>query len=172
MQRLQMRLPGSYGNRVLISSITTPDTLRAESTENKRKTKRQRREKWGEMFCKTRPGGTEEGGREGERKQKENKKRVISKTGGIKAAWGGGRGGYMPEGGEGALVVLPRGTEVGTGTVCGVEPPSRLGVRVDTRRQTHIDGRNSIMVRRWGTRNHKHTEVHNTYTDRHTHTVY
>lgn len=32
MQRLQMRLPGSNGNRVLISSITTPDTLRAEST--------------------------------------------------------------------------------------------------------------------------------------------
>lgn len=32
MQRLQMRLPGSNGNRVLISSVTTPDTLRAEST--------------------------------------------------------------------------------------------------------------------------------------------
>lgn len=32
MQRLQMRLPGSNGNRVLISSITTPDTLCAEST--------------------------------------------------------------------------------------------------------------------------------------------
>lgn len=32
MQGLQMRRPGSNGQRVLISSVTTPDTLRAELT--------------------------------------------------------------------------------------------------------------------------------------------
>ena len=33
MERLQMRLPGSNGNRVLISRIATPNTLRAEYTK-------------------------------------------------------------------------------------------------------------------------------------------
>lgn len=33
MQRLQVRLPGSNGNRVLISRITTPNTLHAEYTK-------------------------------------------------------------------------------------------------------------------------------------------
>lgn len=33
VQRLQVRLPGSNGNRVLISRITTPNTLHAEYTK-------------------------------------------------------------------------------------------------------------------------------------------
>lgn len=33
----------------------------------------------------------------------------------------------MPEGGEGALIVVPGGSEVGTSTVGGVQTPSRLG---------------------------------------------
>lgn len=33
----------------------------------------------------------------------------------------------MPEGGEGAVVVVPGGSEVGTSTVGGVQTPSRLG---------------------------------------------
>lgn len=38
MQRLQVRLPGSNGNRVLISRITTPNTLHAEYTKPGKKT--------------------------------------------------------------------------------------------------------------------------------------
>lgn len=47
MQRLQMRLPGSNGNRVLISRITTPNTLHAEYTKKTGggKEKRDKREK-------------------------------------------------------------------------------------------------------------------------------
>lgn len=33
----------------------------------------------------------------------------------------------MPEGGEGTLIVVPGGSEVGTSTVGGVQTPSRLG---------------------------------------------
>lgn len=39
MQGLQMRLPGSNGNRFLISRITTPYTLRAGYIIKKRKTR-------------------------------------------------------------------------------------------------------------------------------------
>lgn len=39
MQRLQVRLPGSNGNRVLISRVTTPNTLHAEYTKPQRRKK-------------------------------------------------------------------------------------------------------------------------------------
>lgn len=45
MQRLQMRFPGSNGNRVLISRIATPHTLHAKIYKTKRTREKERREK-------------------------------------------------------------------------------------------------------------------------------
>lgn len=58
----------------------------------------------------------------------------------------------MPEGGEGAVVVVPGGSEVGTGTVGGVQTPSRLGGG-GSREGQH-------------TRAHVHTNIHTNMTQK------
>lgn len=64
----------------------------------------------------------------------------------------------MPEGGEGALVVVPGGSEVGTSTVGGVHTPSCLGGGgsrdgcVHTYKHTHMTqkGNGTHTVRKMG----------------------
>lgn len=60
----------------------------------------------------------------------------------------------MPEWGEGALVVVPCGSEVGTGAIGGVQTPSRLGGGRSTdgrgRTKTYTDTRHrGVMAQTW-----------------------
>lgn len=73
MQRLQMRLPGSNGNRVLISRIATPHTLRAEYTKPGKQ--------GGKRKQKIKEKHTRPGKKQGlERKEQQKEKKKISKN--------------------------------------------------------------------------------------------
>lgn len=115
-----MRLPGSNGNRVLISRITTPNTLHAEYT------------KWGggrkrgnEKKRRTRPeeeGVKEEEEEEEEEKTKQLKRRLVKTIAArLVVRWGYG---YMP--GEDSFIVTPGGPQVEPAIVSGVIPPRGL----------------------------------------------
>ncbi len=69
MQRLQMRFPGSNGNRVLISRIATPHTLHAKIYKTKRTRDKGRR---GKKQKKNKPI-------EEKKKQKQKKSRLVTK---------------------------------------------------------------------------------------------
>lgn len=71
MQRLQMRLPGSNGNRVLISGIATPDTLRAEWTGHMKQWETKELTSVAEGW-----GGAREGGRGSGRKRRKTRGEV------------------------------------------------------------------------------------------------
>ncbi len=70
MQRLQMRFPGSNGNRVLISRIATPHTLHAKIYKTKRTRDKGRR---GKKQKKNKPIEEKE-------KKKKEKKQISNKT--------------------------------------------------------------------------------------------
>lgn len=90
MQRLQVRLPGSNGNRVLISRITTPNTLHAEYTKKiggreklkdpPPRKKTINRQKKGKKKNKTKEKQGPRGSQEKRRKEKKVKKELISEN--------------------------------------------------------------------------------------------
>lgn len=135
MQRLQMRLPGSNGNRVLISRIATPHTLRAEYTKPGKQGG-----KWGESKIKREIHKARKKAGIGKKGEQQKKKKRLVTTGSCKCSSISSLHWYMPLRRENTFIEQPCGTQVCSGEVCGVETPRSLVQDTDTHTQTRRHG--------------------------------